>query len=106
MTEFSVHLTREAMDDIKQIRDYYAMEFSVKSAVKVVDAINSRLRQLSDYPFSGSKVPDKWFIARGYRMAISGNYLIMYRLVKNEVIIEGVINARKDYSKLFLERDR
>ena len=104
MHKFKIIMTRDAIDDLNNIRDYYLLHFTVESAEKVIKAIQKRIAQLSDFPNSGSNLPSDWLASHGYKMVISGKYAAIYHLYGNEVYIFAVVNTQQDYPKLFEKR--
>lgn len=104
MHKFKIIMTRDAIDDLDNIRDYYLLHSTTRSAEKVIRAIQKRIAQLSDFPNLGSIPPSDWLTAHGYKMVISGKYAAIYRLYGDEVYILSVVNPQQDYSKLFEKR--
>lgn len=104
MHKFKIIMTRDAIDDLNNIRDYYLLHSTVRSAEKVIRVIQKRIAQLSAFPNSGSTPPSDWLAAHGYKMVISGKYAVIYRLYGDEVYIFSVVSTQQDYPKLFEKR--
>lgn len=104
MPKYKIVMTRDAIDDLNDIRDYYLLHSTVESAQKVLMAIQHRIAQLVDFPNSGSTPPSEWLSEHGYKMVISGNYAAIYRLYGTEIYIFVVVNTQQDYPKLFERR--
>ncbi len=104
MHKYKIIMTRDAIDDLNDIRDYYLLHSTAESAKKVLGAIQHRIAQLADFPNSGSTPPSEWLAEHGYKMVISGNYAAIYHLYGTEVYIFAVINTQQDYPKLFERR--
>lgn len=68
-----VEILPSAWEDLKQIEDYYALNFDVETALKVSDHILDTIERLQDFPDSGSYTPDIWLNERGYKMVICKN---------------------------------
>lgn len=104
MHKFKIIMTRDAIDDLNNIRDYYLLHFTIESAEKVIKSIQGRIAQLSDFPNSGSNPPSDWLASHGYKMVISGKYAAIYHLYGDEIFIFAIVNTQQDYPKLFEKR--
>ncbi len=62
------------------------------AADRVVDAIDRRWQQLALYPFSGVARDD---IAPGLRCLVSGQYLTLYRVATDGILIIRVLHGRR-----------
>ncbi len=98
---YNVELLPSAWEDLKQIEDYYCLEFGVESSLKVSDAILDSVERLGEFQDSGSKTPDPWLNAQGYRMVVCGKFVSIYRKVENTVFIYHIANTQTEYTKLF-----
>lgn len=98
---YNVELLPSAWEDLKQIEDYYCLEFGVESALKVSDAILDSVERFGEFPDFGSKTPDPWLNAQGYRMVICGKFVSIYRKVGNSIFIYHIANTQTEYTKLF-----
>lgn len=104
MNKFEIIMTRDAIDDLNRIRDYYLLHFGVDSAKKVIQALQNRIKQLSDFPNSGSNPPSNWLSEHGYKMVISGKYAAIYHLYGAKVYVLAIVNTQQNYPKLFEKR--
>ena len=68
--KYRVEILPTAWEDLKQIEDYYILQFDVETAIKVSDHILDVIERLEDFPDSGSLTPDKWLNAQEYRMVV------------------------------------
>lgn len=98
---YKVEILPTAWEDLKQIEDYYLVEFGVESALKVSDAILNSLERLEQFPDSGSRTPDEWLNKQGYRMVICGKFVSIYKKEGNRVFIYHIANTQTEYTKLF-----
>ena len=96
-----VNILPAAWEDLKQIEDYYLMEFDAQTAIKVSDHILDCIERLEDHPDSGSLTPDEWLNQQRYRMIICKQHVAIYRSVQNEIFIYHIADTRTDYTKLF-----
>lgn len=65
---------------------------SPAAADRVFDAIQRRWQQLSLYPYSGVARDD---IAPGIRCLVAGQYLTLYRVVDDLILIIRVLHGRR-----------
>ena len=65
----------------------------METAIKVSDHILDGIERLGDFPDSGSRTPDDWLKEQGYRMAISGKYVSIYRVIKDIVYIYHIADT-------------
>ena len=98
---YKVEILPSAWEDLKSIEDYYLLQFSVESAMKVTEQILDSLERLESFPEFGSLTPDKWLNRKGYRMVISGRYVSIYRVIGETVSVYHIADTQTEYTKLF-----
>ncbi len=86
------------MDEIA----YYvaAASGSLETADRLIEAIYQRIRMLGAYPHAGHRRDD---LRPGLRVFPSGQYLILYRVEGNDVLIQQVIRGSRDIATLLVE---
>lgn len=99
--KYKIEILPTAWEDLKQIEDYYILQFDVETAIKVSDHILDVIERLKDFPDSGSLTPDKWLNAQGYRMVICKKHVAIYRLIDDTVYIYHIADTQTEYTKLF-----
>jgi plasmid stabilization system protein ParE len=67
-------------------------------ADRAVDLIAERFITLVDYPRAGRVRDD---LRRGLRSLVAGDYLIVYRVVRVDVVIVQIVHGRRDLRALF-----
>jgi len=98
---YKVKILPAAWEDLKQIEDYYLLEFDAETAIKVSSSILNSIEKLEMYPDSGSLTPDKWLNRQGYRMVICEHHVSIYRMTGKTVYIYHIADTRKNYMRLF-----
>ena len=83
--------SRKADEDLQSIWKYVA-ERNPTSADRLLDKFARRWAQLEAHPMSGLARED---IGRGARHLIVGEYLILYRVGEEGVVIMRVIHGRR-----------
>lgn len=78
-----VNWTRQAIDDLYEIREYYA-SFSIKYAEELTDKIFEKEAILEQHPMAGRMVPE--LEISEMRELIYKNYRIIYHVVSIERI--------------------
>ena len=96
-----VEILPSAWEDLKQIEDYYALNFDVETALKVSDHILDTIERLQDFPDSGSYTPDIWLNERGYKMVICKKDVAIYRKIQECIYVYHIADTQTDYTKLF-----
>ena len=98
---YRIEILPSAWEDLKQIEDYYVIQFDAETAIRVTSYILDTIERLKTFPNSGSMLPDDWLNEQGYRMVICKKYVAIYRLFKDTVYIYHIANTQTKYTKLF-----
>lgn len=99
--KYKIEILPTALEDLKQIEDYSALQFDMDTAIKVVNHILDVIERLEKFPDTGTLTPDKWLNTRGYRMVIIKHYVAIYRMIETAVYIYHIADTRTEYTKLF-----
>jgi toxin ParE1/3/4 len=84
--------TLQAIEDLKNIHDYIAVESKVY-ANSMVAKIMTRVHQLERFPESGKIVPE--FEQKTIKELIEGNYRIIYKIHPNHIGIVRVHHSAR-----------
>ena len=90
-----------AWKDLERIEDWYAEQFSVEVAIKVIESILNSIENLELFPNLGVFTPDEWLNEQGYRMVICGLHVAIYKIVGGVIYIYHIADTRTDYPSLF-----
>ena len=71
------------------------------SAEKITDLIYDAIARLETFPLSGHIPQDKELRDRGYRFAVAGKYICVYRLIGESVFIYHIAHGASNYPSLF-----
>ncbi len=93
----TVTLTNEAKRDLLSIWSYVA-EDNPAAADRVLDSLNEHMSLLTDNPLLGPARPD---IAPDLRYLVSGNYLVLYRVISEDAEIVRVLHGARNLSAIF-----
>ncbi len=71
------------------------------AARHIVGSILQRMDILRDFPLAGPGLGGVSDSLADYRLLVVGNYQIIYRVSKAEVVVARIIYATTDYTRLF-----
>ncbi|HLV70228.1 MAG TPA: type II toxin-antitoxin system RelE/ParE family toxin [Xanthomarina sp.] len=89
-----------AIENLKDIFDYYAENASKKIAHKVRKQILDTSMQLLNNSESGQIEFHLQNLNQNHRYLLSGNYKIIYRIIDNLIIINDVFDTRREPIKM------
>ncbi|HCY80688.1 MAG TPA: type II toxin-antitoxin system RelE/ParE family toxin [Xanthomarina gelatinilytica] len=89
-----------AIENLKDIFDYYAENASKKIAHKVRKQILDTSLQLLNNSKSGQIEFHLQNLNQNHRYLLSGNYKIIYRIIDNLIIINDVFDTRREPIKM------
>ena len=82
-----LHISPEAVNDLREIRQYIAVQLDTPvAAQRLVARILQSMRGLEDLPESGPRLSSVLNMDTDYRFLVCGNYLIFYRLEEQDVV--------------------
>ena len=97
----NLHLSEEAQNDLAEIKAYIAEKLDNPSAaLATVSRITKSLRILRTYAEAGSLLSSIAEVESDYRFIVSGNYMSFYRAYGNEVYVDRILYARRDYMRI------
>ena len=91
-------LSKEAQDDLKEIKNYSRIAWGDKQTKEYLSEIKSCLEKLVISPELG-KTRDE--IIDGLRSFGVGRHIIFYRLGKTEIEVARILNKRMDVTRHF-----
>jgi len=91
-----------AANSLFEIYKYYKEVASQSVAHRIRFKIFSATRQLIKHPLSGQIEPNLQRIGEGHRYLVEGNYKIIYKRVKEGVLVTDVFDTRQDPIKIKL----
>jgi addiction module RelE/StbE family toxin len=92
-----VAFTAEARADLGRIGDYIAKD-SPTRAHAFVRTLQEKALQLADMPHDFPLIPR--YEKRGVRRYVCRNYLILYRIEEDQVVVIHVLHGAQDYEAL------
>lgn len=97
-----LYMSREAQDDLREIKDYIAKELDNPDAAKnVVRKITRSIRRLREYKWIGPALTSIADVREDdYRFLVTGSYITLYRVSGDDVYVDRVLYGRRDYLSL------
>lgn len=89
-----------AIENLKNIFDYYSLKTSKKTAHKIRNQILDSTKQLANNPSSGQLEYNLQSLKQNHRYLVSGNYKIIYRLNENQIIVNDIFDTRQNPVKM------
>lgn len=81
MAKYDIYITPQAYRDIDSIYKYIHEELlAEKASMDMVDALDSVIMSLDEFPHRGAERKVGFFANRGYRQLFAKNYTIIYRI--------------------------
>ena len=100
---YKILRTDQAEDQLRDIIFYIADDSGdVEVALKYLDAIETAITRLQEFPQSGSIPRYSLLKKRGYRVLIIEKHLVFYKVYEEEetVMIYAVVDGRREYRNL------
>jgi plasmid stabilization system protein ParE len=91
-----------AANSLLEIYRYYREVASQNVAQRIRFKIFYATRQLVKHPLSGQVEPNLQILEEDFRYLVEGNYKIIYKKVKEGVLITDVFDTRQDPIKIHL----
>ncbi len=92
-----VKRTPRAEHDLEDIWFFVAQD-NPDAADRLLDRIEQSTKLLADHPHIGTARPD---VAPELRYHPVGNYLLLYRIIKNGIELVRVVHGARDWVSLF-----
>ncbi len=89
-----------ATSELKDIFRYYKSVAGKKNAHKLIDSIFKSTRQLIKYPDSGQIEESLKELNEGHRYLVTSNYKIIYKKIKEGILITDVFDTRQNPTKI------
>ena len=96
-----VNISYAARNDLVEIKNYIAGELENPSAAnRAVFKITKAIALLKSHAFAGAKLSSIANVERDYRYLVCGNYMVFYRVLKNDVFVDRILYGRRDYMRI------
>ena len=92
-------LSAQAQRDLSLIATAMASRVSAAAADDVVDRIRETCRLLGRHPLLGRSRADD--LGAGIRSLPSSRFIVIYRVTPSGVLIQRIIDGRRDYPRIF-----
>ncbi|HUH25779.1 MAG TPA: type II toxin-antitoxin system RelE/ParE family toxin [Flavobacterium sp.] len=92
--------TEFAIKNLKAIFEYYSAKGGKQVAHKIRKQILNSVKQLVSDPNSGQLELNLEEISEKYRYLVVGNYKLIYRVIKNQIVINDVFHTKQNPFKI------
>lgn len=97
----NLYFSEAAQEDLLEIKAYIEEELQNPSAaLSTVNKITKSLRILRTYANVGTLLSSVANVESDYRFIKSGNYLSFYRVQGQDVYVDRILYARRDYMRV------
>ena len=93
---YRILIRRVARDDVDSISEYISQD-NPHRAGSFIEELYEKVRMIAERPLS---FPARDDISNGLRSALHGNYLILFRIVGDEVHISRIVHGSRDLENL------
>ena len=93
-------LSLRARTDIDDIAYYVSVESSIETADRLLESIYRKFLLLDQYPHAGRRRDD---LRPGIWAFPAGEYIVLYRVEANDVVIVRVVRGSRDLDALLRE---
>lgn len=101
METIKLKILSPAQRELEEIAAVYFELVGPISARNITNKIYDSLERICQFPRSGAMPEDKQLREAGYRFAISGDYLCIYRLVEDTIFVYHIVHGASNYPQLF-----
>ncbi len=93
-----LHLSFDAQRDLADVKAYITAELgNPQAALAVTARITKKIRLLREHGSIGTPLYSVENKNTGYRFLTSGNYIIFYRAVEEDIFVDRILYGRRDY---------
>lgn len=103
MKRYNIEFLSSAWKELDDIADYHIQKVGKKSAKRLFDKIMNAIEKLENFPFMAPLIRDEHLSKEGYRILISGEYVCIYRVLKETIYIYHIANGRTEYKNLIID---
>jgi len=95
-----------ASESLREIYVYYKEVAGENTAGRIKNTIFSATNQLVRYPESGQIEDNLKILGEGHRYLVNGNYKIIYKPVKEGLLVTDIFDTRQDPRKINISNRR
>jgi toxin ParE1/3/4 len=89
-----------AIENLKDVFDYYSVRANKKIAHKILNQILKSTKQLEGNPELGQLEFHLERLKQNHRYLVCGNYKVIYRILENQIIIIDIFDTRQNPKKI------
>ncbi|MBD5543383.1 MAG: type II toxin-antitoxin system RelE/ParE family toxin [Lachnospiraceae bacterium] len=97
----NIHYSPQARNDLDEIWEYISFELcNPQAAENSVNKIMDTVDELENFLEIGVPLSSVTDVESDYRFLVSGNYMVFYRVIMQDVYIDRVLYGRRDYLRI------
>ncbi|TFG20950.1 MAG: type II toxin-antitoxin system RelE/ParE family toxin [Promethearchaeota archaeon] len=97
--EFIIEYLPIAQQDLEEIFIYIKKD-NIDAAANLIDEIDQKISQLTQFPYLGTIPKDDRLEKLGYRLLIIKQYLVFYVVKESVIEIRRILHGRRQYDFL------
>lgn len=98
---YSIRLSTNALQNIDDITGFIAfVKHEPQSAMHVGDEIFATIEKIGKSPYAFRECEEIPTSSKMYRKAVCMSWLVIYRIIANEIIVHGVIHSSRVPSRI------
>lgn len=98
---YKLQISPEALKDLTEIKEYISVDLeSPNAASNTVAKITRVMRNLVNFPHSGTPLSSVINSKTDYRFRVCNNYLIFYVCDNTIIYVSRVLYSKRDYMKI------
>lgn len=105
MTEWAIHWSPAAREDLRDIVEYITARGDAANAVRVFDRLVARVESLATSPERGHRPPEFELITEPPLLEIIDRpWRILYGCERGRVVVAAIVDGRRDVEAVLKER--
>ena len=98
---YAVKILDPAQAELDEIAQLYLSLVGAPYARGITDKIYNAMERLTRFPLSGPQMREPELRRLGYRFLVVEDYIVIYRLIGDNVFVYHIFDGRSDYPALF-----
>ncbi len=90
--KYKVRILPIACENLKRIEDYYYVKYGKEIAIKKIYQLIKFIERLEVSPDFSTNIADAWLKDMGMRTLNSDKYLIIFKIINNEIYIYQIVD--------------
>jgi plasmid stabilization system protein ParE len=97
MMQNEIIYSKEALTHLDKLSDFLIVNAGKQVANDIIEELIDKLDILKDMSYIGREHPDTLLSDRGYRILILGQYVGVYSITHDGILISGIYHTKTDW---------